>query len=103
MLRSDGHDVLLSVFVKPRSSRDRIVPAPPVPSGLPDSGQEVLVVQVTAPPVDGKANTALCRLIAKTLGVPKSAVSVDKGQSARHKTLRICGTDTSAVEAALRP
>lgn len=46
-------------------------------------------VWVSAPPEDGKANAAVCRLVAKALGLPKSAVSVARGDTSREKLLRI--------------
>lgn len=52
---------------------------------------DVLVVRLKAPPVDGKANDALVRLIAEALGLPRAAVSVDRGATARTKLLAIEG------------
>ncbi len=46
-------------------------------------------IWVSAPPEDGKANTAVCRLVAKALGLPKSAVSVLRGDTSREKLLGI--------------
>lgn len=46
-------------------------------------------VWVSAPPEDGKANAAVCRLVAKALSLPKSAVSVARGDTSREKLLRI--------------
>lgn len=51
----------------------------------------VLSVRVTAPPDEGKANAAVCKVVADALGVPKSAVSVVRGHAARVKTLQIEG------------
>jgi len=56
---------------------------------------------VTAPPVDGKANEALCRLVAKAAGVAPSRVQVVRGHTARDKVLRIDGVDAAALRAAL--
>ncbi len=56
----------LSVRLQPRAKRNEIV-------GWRDG---VLLVRVTAPPVDGKANAALCKLLAKALGVAPSTVAV---------------------------
>ncbi len=53
--------------------------------------------RVTAPPVDGKANAALERLVANALGVPKSAVSVVSGARGREKTLAIEGYSKDEV------
>lgn len=57
--------------------------------------EEALLVRVTAPPVDGKANAALCRLLADQLGVPRTAVAVVRGSSARDKLVRVDGIETS--------
>lgn len=57
----------------------------------------VLQARVSAPPVDGKANRALCRLIAKRLGVAPSKVSVVRGEKARDKTVSVEGLDTASV------
>ena len=56
-----------------------------------DDGSAVLRVRVKAVPDKGKANAAVVGLIAKALGVPKSAVSVVSGETARLKTLAIVG------------
>jgi len=60
-----------------------------------------VVIRVTAPPVDGKANDALCRLIAKAAGVPPSNVSVIRGHTARDKVVRVEGLEVVALRAAL--
>ena len=60
-----------------------------------------MLIRVTAPPVDGKANDALCRLVAKKAGVAPSRVSVVKGHTARDKVLRVEGVEHAALRAAL--
>jgi uncharacterized protein (TIGR00251 family) len=77
----------LDVRLQPRAKRSEIV-------GWRDG---VLLVRVTAPPVDGKANAALCRLLAKTLGVAPSTVAVIRGSSARDKVVRVDGVETSIL------
>jgi uncharacterized protein (TIGR00251 family) len=72
----------ITVRLQPPASRDEL-------RGRREDG--VLLARVTAPPVDGKANAALCRLIAKELGVAPSRVSVVRGQSARDKVVRVEG------------
>ncbi len=61
----------------------------------------VVVVRVTAPPVDGRANEALCRLIAQRARVGAQSVSVVRGASAREKVLRVEGVEEGALRAAL--
>lgn len=59
-----------------------------------------LKARVRAVPEDGKANQALEMLLARALGMPKSAVAVVAGHTARSKTLRVEG-EPSAIAAAL--
>jgi uncharacterized protein YggU (UPF0235/DUF167 family) len=49
----------------------------------------VLLVRVTAPPVEGKANDAVVALLAKALGTPRGAVQVVRGASARTKRISV--------------
>jgi uncharacterized protein (TIGR00251 family) len=60
-----------------------------------------LLVRVTAPPVDGRANTALCRLLAKHVGTAPSNVTVIRGESSRDKVVRFKGVDRETVRLAL--
>ena len=73
----------LNVTVTPRSGRDEVVGRIEGPNG------SEIRVRVTAPPDKGKANAAVCKLIAKELGIPKTAVSVAAGMTSHHKTLEI--------------
>jgi uncharacterized protein (TIGR00251 family) len=78
------------VRLRPRGSRDEL-------TGLRDG---VLQAKVTAPPVGGKANKALCKLIAKRVGVAPSRVSVVRGERSREKVVRVEEMDQAvAVEA----
>jgi hypothetical protein len=60
-----------------------------------------LLIRVSAPPVDGAANTALCRLIAKRAGVARGRVSVVRGKRSRDKTVEVEGMDAGELRAAL--
>ena len=74
----------LRVRAQPNASRDAIEGR-----GEDASGQAFLKVRVRAVPEKGKANAAIEQVIAKALGLPKSAVSVEKGETQRIKTVRI--------------
>ncbi|KQV09369.1 hypothetical protein ASC89_01600 [Devosia sp. Root413D1] len=65
-----------------------------------DDGATVLRMRVKAVPDKGKANAAVLVLLAKALGVPKSAVTLIAGDTARLKTLYIAG-NPDALAAAL--
>lgn len=56
-----------------------------------------VLVRVTAPPVDGKANAAVCALLAAAAGVPRGRVAVVRGETARDKLVRIEGVDDEAA------
>jgi uncharacterized protein (TIGR00251 family) len=62
----------------------------------------VLVVRVSAPPAEGRANAALCRLIAKRARVGVRRVSIVRGAGARDKIVRIEGVSREQATAALR-
>jgi len=80
----------LRVRVQPNSSKDAVESV-----DEDASGQRFLKVRVRAVPEKGKANA----VIAKALGLPKSAVSVEKGETQRIKTVRISAD--AAIAAAL--
>ena len=70
--------VRFTVRLTPRGGADRV-------DGVGEDG--VLRARVAAPPVDGAANEALCRLLARELDVASKAVRVVQGQTARRKVL----------------
>jgi len=71
---------MLAVRVKPRAARDALTA---------DAGRAV--VQVRAPAVEGQANRAVIEVVADALDLPKSAVTIARGQRSRDKVLRIAG------------
>ena len=58
---------------------------------------DTLRVWLTAPPVDGAANAALLALLAERLGVPKRAVTLIRGETAREKVVAIAGIDAETL------
>ena len=87
MLREDAGGVTFDVLVTPRASRERLGPM--------IDGR--LKVAVTAPPVEGEANAAVCALLARALGVPRGNVTVVRGDSGRRKTVHVAGASAAAV------
>lgn len=63
---------------------------------------DVLRVKVHAPPVDGKANAALCTFLADALGLPRRAVGVTTGDKSRHKLVAIDGLSLAAAQERLK-
>ena len=61
-----------------------------------------LCVAVTAPADRGRANDAIVKVLAETLGVPRSKVKILSGETNRHKRLVVDGVSVEGVVAALR-
>ena len=87
----------LTVRLTPRGGRDAL-------GGLrlDTAGQAQLLARVSSPPVEGAANAALVKLVAKALRVAKSAVVITAGETSRIKTLEITG-DPATLEKVLKP
>lgn len=83
--------ITFELRVAPRASRVAIL-------GVHDGA---LKVALTAPPVEGAANAALVKFLAKQLHVPKRAITILHGEHGRSKTLRIEGVSAADVRALL--
>jgi len=90
-VRASDDGATLDVFVQPRASKDAIV-------GI---HGETLKVKVVAPPSEGRANEAVEALLAGTLGVPRSKVTVVRGHGSRSKQVAVRGMGSRAVQAAI--
>ena len=80
----------LTIRATPRSQQEKI-----------EAERDVIRVWVRAAPADGEANKAICALLAKQLGVPKSAVTILRGESSRVKQIQILGLDDQQARQAL--
>lgn len=87
--RWEGDDLLLSLRIQPRASKDELVG----PHG------DHYKVRITAPPVEGKANDLLVKFLAKSFGVSRSQVTLVSGENARNK--RVCITKPSKTPISL--
>jgi uncharacterized protein (TIGR00251 family) len=79
--------ITFDVQVVPRASGERIGPVV----------GDRLKVQLTAPPVEGAANEALCAALGKALGVGRARVEIVRGEGSRRKTVRVAGASAEAV------
>ena len=84
-------EALLKVHLTPRGSKDQIV----------GWRGDTLHVKITAPPVEGAANAALVRFVAKSLGVRNSQVRLVSGQKSREKSLSVAGLAQSDLHTRL--
>jgi uncharacterized protein len=84
-------DADMTVRLSPRAKRNAIL----------DLRDGVLRVSVAAAPVEGAANAALCKLIAKRAGVARGRVSVVRGERSREKVVRVEGLPAAELRRAL--
>jgi uncharacterized protein (TIGR00251 family) len=75
-------EIVLKIYLQPRSSKNEIVG--PYRDGM--------KVKVTAAPVEGRANEALLRLLAKEFGVTSSSIEIVRGHRSREKIIRIAAS-----------
>lgn len=85
----------LTVRLTPKGGRDAIDGVETLADG-----HAVLKARVRAAPSDGEANDALCRLLAKALGVPRTNLTIAAGAAARIKRVTVAG-DSGKIVAAL--
>ena len=92
-IESYPEGVVVPVRVSAGASRDRVL----------GEHAGALKLSVSAPCEKGKANKAVCALVAKTLGVAKSHVSIVAGGTSRDKKVLVRGADVEAIREALPP
>lgn len=76
------------VRVTPRSSRNEAF-------GLVEG---VLQIRVSAPPVEGAANKAVTQVLSDLLNIPRSSISIRRGQSGRDKTFTLSGLTEAELQ-----
>lgn len=76
-------EIILKVYLQPKSSSNEIVG--PFRDGV--------KVKVTAPPIEGKANEALIRFLAKEFEISPSCIEIIRGHQSREKTVRILSSN----------
>ncbi len=81
----------LEVKVIPGASRDEVA----------GTMGEAVKIKLRAPPVDGRANEALIEFLADRLGLPRRAITLERGDTSRQKLLRIEGLDLAGARARL--
>ena len=86
-----GPHVTLSLRVQPRASRNAVV----------GWTGDTLNIRLTAPPVEGAANSACLALLADLLSLPQSQLEILRGERSRNKVVQITGLTRDEVRARL--
>ncbi len=86
-IRENAGAVSFAVKVHPRAKKNTI------------AGEvgDALKISLTTPPIEGRANKACIELLAETLNVPRSSVTIAAGQSSRNKVVRVAGLTLEQV------
>jgi len=81
----------VAIRVQPRSPNDSVA----------GERQGAILIRLKAPPVDGEANGALLRFVARKLGVHQRDVTLVRGQTSRSKWIQVNGMAANQVRQAL--
>jgi uncharacterized protein (TIGR00251 family) len=90
-LKTSSSGIVVLIHLQPRSSQNELC-------GV---HGDRLKIRLTAPPVDSKANEALCKFLAGKLGVSKSQVQITRGEKSRKKDVLISGLSLDQVKGRL--
>ena len=91
LVRQDGEVASFRVHLQPMASHEQIVA----------EADGILKLRVTAPPVDGRANEACLRLLAKALGLPVSRLHISAGHHSRLKTIQVTTASADLIRVKL--
>ena len=80
-------DELVSIAVKPRATR----------AGVACSPEGTITVRVHAPAAEGAANRECVALLAAALGVPKTSITIVRGEKGRRKQIAVAGLEAAEV------
>ncbi len=84
-ISNNTRSAALAIRITPRAKKNRI-------TQIMTDG--TIKISLTAPPVEGKANTALVKFLAEILQVPMTSIEIITGGSGRSKLVKISGLDT---------
>ena len=87
MIKEVDSGLLVKVKIVPNSSKNELI-----------KEDEFIKVKITAQPIENKANKALIEYLAKLLKMPKSSITIVKGESSKDKTLLFSTNDKNKIE-----
>ena len=92
-IKSYKTGIQFSAAIQPRASRNQII-------GI---HNHCLKIKLTSPPVDGAANQACIKFLAKAFGISPSRISIVKGETSKNKTIQFEGMDPTTFMNTLAP
>lgn len=87
IFQESKNGVTFAIKLIPRAKRDEIV-------GIEN---DALKIRLNAPPVEGRANEALLKFLAQTLNVPRANIEILRGETSRHKVVRVRGVSAAQL------
>ena len=91
VIHAGDNGALLNIRLTPKAKKDQIGPI----------HDDRLKISVTSPPVEGKANKHLIRILSKKTGVAKSSIEIVSGETAREKTVLFRGAQCDDLKSGL--
>lgn len=86
--KGEGSATALALWIQPRASRDSVV----------GEREDMVAIRLQAPPVDGAANAALVRFLARRLGCAAADVHLLRGQQGRRKWVAVDGVSAGELK-----
>jgi uncharacterized protein (TIGR00251 family) len=81
MFKDIDNGIEIKLWVQPRASKNKVI----------GPYSDSLKISITAPPVDGKANTEIIKFFSKALKISKSSIEILSGATGRNKRIKILG------------
>lgn len=87
MIKETNNGLIATIKISPNAKKNEIIKT-----------DTELKIKITAQPIDGKANKALIEFLSKTFKIPKTSISIIKGEISKEKTILLSVTDKEKIE-----
>jgi uncharacterized protein (TIGR00251 family) len=87
MIKETNNGLIATIKISPNAKKNEIIKT-----------DTELKIKITAQPIDGKANKALIEFLSKTFKIPKTSISIIKGETSKEKTILLSVTDKEKIE-----
>jgi uncharacterized protein (TIGR00251 family) len=87
MIKETNNGLIATIKISPNAKKNEIIKT-----------DTELKIKITAQPIDGKANKALIEFLSKTFKIPKTSISIIKGETSKEKTILLSVTDKEKKE-----